>query len=55
MCWKGQGNHVNIVSEMHLQVFEEGKRKEKDISRREKIMSKDSQVEKNMSNSKILR
>lgn len=35
-----------------MQVFEEAKRKEEDISRKDKVMSKDSQVEKNLCNSK---
>lgn len=41
MCWNGQGNHAEILFERHLECLEKG-RKEKDISRREKVMSKDS-------------
>lgn len=35
-----------------MEVSEEGKRKEEDISRKNRVMSKDSQIEKNMRNSK---
>lgn len=41
MSWNGHKNHVEILLEIHLEVFRGGKRKEEVISRKEKIMSKD--------------
>lgn len=36
MCWNGHKNHVEILFEVHFEVFRDGKRKEEIISRREK-------------------
>lgn len=46
------GNHGKTLTEGHLGSVSEGRRKEEGMSRRDKIMSKDSRVEKNMSASK---
>lgn len=47
MCWNGHENPVEILFEICFEVFRGGKREEEVISRREKVMSKDPQVEKN--------